>query len=189
MHCWHQKVRLERPAADDRYGDVQVDTNKSFAVYREWLSMTRPAPGPGNLRRPLWFQRPFRPNRSPTSSPECSHSAGNPSVPGNRWEGAQSRAACMASAFLRSRPAGRRSAAAHVLPATIREVSGGAAMRPAQGGEPRPGRFSGSASPSATAHGGCLLTRGPAPAADKRPGASGFGLRQTGRAASTSSSP
>jgi anaerobic selenocysteine-containing dehydrogenase len=61
MHCWHQKVRLEPPAPGDRYGDIQVDTNRSFAVYREWLALTRPAPGPGNLRRPLWFQRPFRP--------------------------------------------------------------------------------------------------------------------------------
>ncbi len=61
MHCWHQKVRLVPAAADDRYGDVLVDTKKSYQVYREWLAMTRPAPGPGNLRRPLWLQRPFRP--------------------------------------------------------------------------------------------------------------------------------
>ncbi|HYK87645.1 MAG TPA: molybdopterin dinucleotide binding domain-containing protein, partial [Acidobacteriota bacterium] len=61
MHCWHQKVLLETPAAGDRYGDIYVDTNKSLAIYREWLALTRPAPGPGNLRRPLWLQRPFRP--------------------------------------------------------------------------------------------------------------------------------
>jgi anaerobic selenocysteine-containing dehydrogenase len=61
MHCWHQKVRLEMPGPADRYGDVFVDTNRSFEIYRQWLSLTRPAPGPGNLRRPLWFQRPFRP--------------------------------------------------------------------------------------------------------------------------------
>ena len=61
MHCWHQKVRIEPPAPEDRYGDIYVDTNKSFAIYREWLARTRPAPGPNNLRRPLWFQRPFRP--------------------------------------------------------------------------------------------------------------------------------
>jgi len=30
-------------------------------VYRQWLSLTRPAPGPGNLRRPLWLPRAFRP--------------------------------------------------------------------------------------------------------------------------------
>jgi len=32
-------------------------------VYKEWLAMTRPAPGPGGLRRPLWFDRPLRPVR------------------------------------------------------------------------------------------------------------------------------
>jgi anaerobic selenocysteine-containing dehydrogenase len=60
-HCWHQKVRIERPGSDDRYGDICVDTNKSHEVYRRWLAMTRPAPGPGSLRRPLWFTRVYRP--------------------------------------------------------------------------------------------------------------------------------
>jgi anaerobic selenocysteine-containing dehydrogenase len=61
MHCWHQKVRVRKPEPDDRYGDVVVDTNKSMAVYREWMQRTRPAPGPGGLRRPAWFNRPVRP--------------------------------------------------------------------------------------------------------------------------------
>ena len=61
MHCWNQKVRLEKPSPGDRYGDVLVDTNKSLEIYRQWMAETHPAPGPGNLRRPLWFQRPFRP--------------------------------------------------------------------------------------------------------------------------------
>lgn len=61
MHCWHQKVRLEKASAEDRYGDIFVDTNKSFAVYKEWLAMTRPGPGPNRLRRPLWLGRPVRP--------------------------------------------------------------------------------------------------------------------------------
>ncbi len=64
MHCWNQKVRLERPAAGDRYGDISVNTNRSFAVFREWLALTRPAPGPGNLRRPQWLQRPNRPKET-----------------------------------------------------------------------------------------------------------------------------
>ncbi len=64
MHCWHQKVRVERAAPEDRYGDVFVDTKKSMEVYREWLKMTRPAPGPGNMRRPLWFLRAFKPDES-----------------------------------------------------------------------------------------------------------------------------
>lgn len=62
MHCWHQAVRVEPARAEDRYGDVVVDTNKSMAVYREWLAMARPAPGPGGLRRPLWLARAVRPS-------------------------------------------------------------------------------------------------------------------------------
>lgn len=61
MHCWHQKVSVEKAHEGDQYGDVYVDTEKSFAIYKEWLAMTRPAPGPNNLRRPLWLNRPLRP--------------------------------------------------------------------------------------------------------------------------------
>ncbi len=61
MHCWHQKVRIEKAQSGDAYGDVFVDTNKSMEVYRKWVEMTRPAPGPNNLRRPLWFKRPLKP--------------------------------------------------------------------------------------------------------------------------------
>ncbi|MCH9008110.1 molybdopterin-dependent oxidoreductase [candidate division KSB1 bacterium] len=61
MHCWHQKVRIENAHPDDKYGDIFVDTNKSFEVYKAWLKMTRPAPGPNGLRRPLWLNRPLRP--------------------------------------------------------------------------------------------------------------------------------
>ena len=61
MHCWHQRVRIEPAHPDDKYGDIFVDTKKSQEIYREWLAMTRPAPGPDNLRRPLWFARPLRP--------------------------------------------------------------------------------------------------------------------------------
>ena len=61
MHCWHQRVRLEKAAPDERYGDVDVDTEKAHAAYKEWMEQTRPAPGPDGLRRPLWFDRPLRP--------------------------------------------------------------------------------------------------------------------------------
>ena len=61
MHCWHQKVRIEPAQPNDRYGDVIVDTTRSHELYKEWLAQTRPAPGPNNLRRPLWFARPVRP--------------------------------------------------------------------------------------------------------------------------------
>jgi anaerobic selenocysteine-containing dehydrogenase len=64
QHCWHQKVTVTKPGPDDRYGDVFVDTAKSFEVYRQWLALTRPAPGPGGLRRPLWLPRAFKPDPS-----------------------------------------------------------------------------------------------------------------------------
>jgi len=61
MHCWHQRVRLEPAGPGDRYGDIEVDTGEAHRAYKEWMQRTRPAPGPGNLRRPLWFDRPLRP--------------------------------------------------------------------------------------------------------------------------------
>jgi len=61
MHCWHQKVRVEAGHDEDRYGDVFVDTAESEAIFREWLTRTVPAPGPGGLRRPLWLNRPLHP--------------------------------------------------------------------------------------------------------------------------------
>jgi len=64
MHCWHQVVRVEKASPDDRYGDIFVDTNLSHAVYQKWKALTRPAPGPDNLRRPLWFPRVARPAES-----------------------------------------------------------------------------------------------------------------------------
>jgi anaerobic selenocysteine-containing dehydrogenase len=61
QHCWHQKVRVTKAGPEDKYGDVFVDTNKSHEVYKRWLSKTRPAPGPNNLRRPLWLPRSYKP--------------------------------------------------------------------------------------------------------------------------------
>ena len=55
---------MTKAGPDDRYGDVVVDTAKSHEVYREWLKLARPAPGPGNLRRPLWLPRAFKPDAS-----------------------------------------------------------------------------------------------------------------------------
>jgi anaerobic selenocysteine-containing dehydrogenase len=64
QHCWHQKVTVAKPGPDDHYGDIFVDTAKSFEVYREWLALARPAPGPAGLRRPLWLPRAFKPDAS-----------------------------------------------------------------------------------------------------------------------------
>ncbi len=61
-HAWHQQVRLEAAAPDDREGDISVDTAKSHALYREWLERARPAPGPDGTRRPRWLARPLKPS-------------------------------------------------------------------------------------------------------------------------------
>jgi len=60
-HAWHQKVRVTKAEPGDQEGDVQVDTARSHEVYKQWLAMARPAPGPGGLRRPYWLLRPLRP--------------------------------------------------------------------------------------------------------------------------------
>ncbi len=64
MHCWHQKVRLEKAHPEDQYGDVEVDTNKAREAYRRWLAMTRPGPGPDGQRRPEFMMRHVPPKRS-----------------------------------------------------------------------------------------------------------------------------
>ena len=64
MQCWHQKVKVEKAKDGDEYGDIEVDTQKSYEVYKEWMSWTRPAPGPNGERRPLWFPRALRPDDS-----------------------------------------------------------------------------------------------------------------------------
>jgi hypothetical protein len=61
-HAWHQKVRVTKAEPGDQESDVVVDTARSHAVYKEWLSKTRPAPGPGGMRRPYWLLRPLRPS-------------------------------------------------------------------------------------------------------------------------------
>jgi anaerobic selenocysteine-containing dehydrogenase len=63
MHCWLQKVTLERAHAEDRYGDVVVDTARSREVYAEWLGRTRATLGPGGRRRPEFLMRPVMPVR------------------------------------------------------------------------------------------------------------------------------
>jgi len=64
MQCWHQLVNVKPASQGDRYGDIFVDTAKSREVFNEWLAMTKPAPGPGGLRRPLWMKRPLTPTEA-----------------------------------------------------------------------------------------------------------------------------
>ena len=59
MHCWHQLVSVAPGYSEDQYGDVFVDRKKARDIYEAWLSKTKPATG--ELRRPLWLNRPLRP--------------------------------------------------------------------------------------------------------------------------------
>ncbi len=61
MHCWHQKVTVKAAQANDEFGDIFVDTERAHEAFLRWLAKTRPGPGPGGLRRPLWMNRPLRP--------------------------------------------------------------------------------------------------------------------------------
>ena len=63
-HCWLQKaVNVRKAGPGEKFGDVWVDTNRSMAVYREWVAMTRSAVdySPDGNRRPLWLKRPLKP--------------------------------------------------------------------------------------------------------------------------------
>ena len=61
MHSWLQRVRVAPASPGDCYGDVVVDTGEAHRAYQEWLAKAHPGPGPGGLRRPLWFARPVKP--------------------------------------------------------------------------------------------------------------------------------
>lgn len=63
MHCWLQKVRLEKAHPEDRYGGVYVDTRRSREVYEQWKALTRPTVGPDGQRRPEFLMRLVRPRR------------------------------------------------------------------------------------------------------------------------------
>lgn len=64
QQCWHQKVRVVRAGPGEPFGEVVVDTDKAYAVYRRWLELCRPA-RPGGRRRPQWLLRPLKPH------PDC----------------------------------------------------------------------------------------------------------------------
>ena len=35
-HCWLQKVTISKPELNEKYGDIFVDTNKSFEHFKKW---------------------------------------------------------------------------------------------------------------------------------------------------------
>ncbi|NTV46317.1 MAG: formate dehydrogenase, partial [Chlorobiales bacterium] len=72
-HCWLQKaVSVTKASANDRHGDVYVDTQKSMKVYYEWVALTRSAAknSPDGTRRPYWMKRPLKPVKEAYQLPE-----------------------------------------------------------------------------------------------------------------------
>jgi len=63
-HCWLQKVKLCKPEEGEEYGDVEVDTEKSFAYYKKWNQWAKDKEThPRGERRPLWMKRPLSPQK------------------------------------------------------------------------------------------------------------------------------
>src|SRR3972149_5513015 len=81
-HAWHQKVTVRPALPEDQEGDIGVDTGRSREIYREWLKLARPGPGPGGLRRPEWLLRPLRP------TPEAHRANGAAGLAGRSPSGA-----------------------------------------------------------------------------------------------------
>ena len=61
-HCWLQKVTISKPEPGEKYGDIFVDTNKSFEHFKKWNEWAKEREThPDGLRRPLWMGRPLTP--------------------------------------------------------------------------------------------------------------------------------
>jgi len=64
-HCWLQKVKVTRPSSGEMYGDVEVDTGRSFEYYKKWNEMAKQREThPRRERRPLWMNRPLPPQKA-----------------------------------------------------------------------------------------------------------------------------
>jgi anaerobic selenocysteine-containing dehydrogenase len=83
VHAWHQSVTVRPAESDDYYGDIYVDTDAAFDIYREWLDKTDPSPGPNDLRRPKWLKRPIAP---PTSGEDDAWYRDGPVGRDVRWD-------------------------------------------------------------------------------------------------------
>ncbi len=70
-HCWLQKVKVLLPLENERYGDVFVDTDKSFACFKRWNQMALDREThPDGLRRARWLKRPLSPAQDYYLMPE-----------------------------------------------------------------------------------------------------------------------
>ena len=72
-HCWLQKaVNVRKANANEKYGEVWVDTARSMQVYQEWVGLTRSAVdySPDGTRRPFWLKRPLKPVKEAYKLPD-----------------------------------------------------------------------------------------------------------------------
>jgi anaerobic selenocysteine-containing dehydrogenase len=72
-HCWLQKaINVRKALPGEQYGDVRVDTNRSMALYHQWVALARSAidVSPNGARRPFWLQRPLKPVVTAYNLPE-----------------------------------------------------------------------------------------------------------------------
>ncbi len=63
-HGWHQKVILSKAGAGDKIGNIYVNYENNFKVYREWRDqLARPLNASDKLRRPYHIKRPVKPSQ------------------------------------------------------------------------------------------------------------------------------
>ncbi len=71
-HCWLQKaVNVRAANANEKYGEVWVDTKRSMEVYQEWVRKSRSSidHSPDGDRRPYWLKRPLKPTKATYKNP------------------------------------------------------------------------------------------------------------------------
>ncbi|HFU74150.1 MAG TPA: twin-arginine translocation pathway signal protein, partial [Helicobacteraceae bacterium] len=63
-HAWHQKVVITKASANEKIGDIYVNYENNFKVYRAWKDkLTRPLEPGDKLRRPYHVKRPVKPSQ------------------------------------------------------------------------------------------------------------------------------
>ncbi len=63
-HGWHQKVILSKAGADEKIGDIHVNYENNFKVYKAWRDdLTRPLATGDTWRRPYHIKRPVKPSQ------------------------------------------------------------------------------------------------------------------------------
>jgi len=63
-HGWHQKVVIEKAAPNEKIGDIYVNYDNNYKIYKEWRDrLTRPLAAGDKWRRPYHIKRPVKPSQ------------------------------------------------------------------------------------------------------------------------------